>query len=105
MCCCPNERSFLEPLAKVGLPHLVAPLEVRGGEFLIRLRVSNRNHIVSTNFRSDGHVAGEIEMDLQRNEFVDWHQVVRRDERNVEHQNESFLIRLVDVGGFHEEEV
>ena len=39
-------------LAKVGLPHLVAPLEVRGGEFLIRLRMSNRNHIVSANFRS-----------------------------------------------------
>ncbi len=39
-------------LAKIGLPHLVTPLEVRGGEFLIRLRVSNRNHIVSANFRS-----------------------------------------------------
>jgi hypothetical protein len=40
-------------LAKVGLPHLVAPLEVRGGKFLIRLRVSNRNHVVSANFRSN----------------------------------------------------
>ncbi len=49
-------------LAKVGLPHFVAPLEVRGGEFLIRLRVTNRDHIVNANFRSDGHVAGEIEM-------------------------------------------
>ena len=67
--------------------------------------VSDRNHIICANFRSDGHVAGEIEMDWQRNEFVEWHQVVRRDERNMEHQYESFLIRFVDVRGFHQEEV
>ncbi len=93
------------PLAKVGLPHLVACLEIRGREFLIRLGVSNRNHIICANFRGDRNVAGEIEMDRQGNELVEWHEVVRSDEWNVEHQNESFLIRFVDVGSFHQEEV
>jgi hypothetical protein len=35
----------IPPLAKLGLPHLVAGLQVRGGEKLVRLRVSDCNHV------------------------------------------------------------
>jgi hypothetical protein len=67
--------------------------------------VTDSNYVVCTNLGNDGHVAGEIEMDRQLDEFVESHQIVRCDEGNVEDQNESFLIRFVNVRGFDENEV
>ena len=63
------------------------------------------NHVVLANLRNDGYVAGEVEMNWQRDEFVEWHQVVRCDEGHVEYQNKSFLIRFVNVRGFDEKKV
>jgi hypothetical protein len=57
-------------LAKVGLAHLVAGFQVRGGEKLVRLRVSNCNHVCGANFRCDRNVAREVEMDRQWEKFV-----------------------------------
>jgi hypothetical protein len=90
-------KEDIPPLAKVGLPHLVAALEIRGREFLIGLRVTNRNHIVDSNLRSDGYIAGEIKMNRQRDEFVQRHEVVRCDEWYVEDQYECFVFWLVHV--------
>jgi hypothetical protein len=98
-------KEDIPPLAKVGLPHLVAALEIRGREFLIGLRVTNRNHIVDSNLRSDGDIAGEIKMNWQRDEFVQRHEVVRCDEWYVEDQHECFVFWFVHVRGFDEEEI
>jgi hypothetical protein len=95
----------IHSFAKVGLPHLVAGLKVSGGEKLVRLRVSNCNHVRRADLRSNRDVAREVKMDRQQDELVKWHQVVRCDERNVEHQHKSFLVRFVNVGCLHQEKV
>ena len=83
--------------AKVGLPHLVAVLEVSGGEKLVGLRVSDCNHVGCSDLRRNRNVSGEVEMNWQRYEFVKRHQVVRHDEWNVEHQDKSFFVRFINV--------
>jgi hypothetical protein len=66
-------------LAKIGLPHLVAGLQVSGGEKLVRLRVYDCNHVCCANFWSNQDVAGEVEMNRQWDELEKWHQVGRHD--------------------------
>ncbi len=63
--------------------------------------MTDSNHVVCTNLGNNR----EIEMDRQWDEFIEWHQIVRCDEGNVEDQNESFLIRFVNVRGFDEKKV
>ncbi len=92
-------------LAKVGLPHFVAGLEVRGEEKLLRLLVTNCNHVCGADFWSDGDIAGEVEVNRQRDEFVKWHEVVRCDQQDVEHQHKCFLVWFVYVRCVHQEEV
>ncbi len=69
----------IPPFAKVGFPHFVAGLEVRGREQLVRLRVSDCNHVGRTDFWSYRNIAREVEMDRQRDELKKRHQVVRCD--------------------------
>jgi hypothetical protein len=57
-------------LAKVGLPNLVAGLQVRGREELVGLRVSDCDHFCGANLWCDGNVAREVEMDREWNKFV-----------------------------------
>jgi hypothetical protein len=46
----------IPPLAKIGLHHLDAALQVRDRQGLVRFRVSYSNHVVDANFRCDGKV-------------------------------------------------
>jgi len=59
----------IPPFAKVGLPHLVAGLEVRGRDELVRLRVTNSDHVVRTDLWCDRNVLGEIEMYREQDKF------------------------------------
>ncbi len=67
--------------------------------------MSNGNHVVWSDLRGDGNVAGEVEIHWQRDELEKWHQVVRCDQWNVKNEYECFLVQLVDVGRFGEEEI
>jgi hypothetical protein len=49
----------ISPFAKIGFPHLVAGLEVRRRDELVRFRVSHCDDVVVAHFRCDG--------DCQRN--------------------------------------
>ncbi len=62
--------------AKVSFPHFVASLKFRGGDNLVGLRVSDRDHVVGTDFRCDRNIAGEVEMNRKWDEFIERHQVV-----------------------------
>ncbi len=73
--------------AKIGLPHLVASLEVRGRDELLRLGVTNCDHVVISNLRGDGNISGEVEMYWKWDKVIKWHQVVWHDERYVHHQD------------------
>jgi hypothetical protein len=59
--------------------------------------MANSDEVVIAHFRCDRHVAGEVKVDWKGNELIQRHEIVRGHERHVEHQHESFLVRLVDV--------
>ena len=67
--------------------------------------MSDSDHVVWPDLRCDRNVAGEVEVDRQRDELKQWHQIVGCDQRNVKDEYECFLVRLVDLGGFYEEEI
>jgi len=59
--------------------------------------VSDCNHVVGANFLCDRDVAGEVEMDQKRDEFIQGHQVVWSYEWYMEHQNESVVLGLIYI--------
>ncbi len=56
-------KEDIPSFAKIGLPHLVACLEVPGGDELVRFGVPDSDHVVRAHLGCDGHVVGEVEMD------------------------------------------
>ena len=40
-----------------------------------------------------------------KGQLKQWHQIVGCDQWNMKDENECFFVRLVDVGGFYEEEI
>ncbi len=87
----------IPPFAKVGFPQFVASLKLGEGDNLVRLRVSKCDHVVNADFRCDRNVAEEVEMDRKREKFTQGHQIVWSHKWFMEHQNESVVLRLVDV--------
>jgi hypothetical protein len=79
-------KEDIPPHAKVSLPHFDAGSKVGRINLLVRFRVSDCDHVVYADLRSDGKVAGKVEDDWQWNEFVQRHQVVWRDQRHMEQQ-------------------
>ena len=64
---------------------------------MIRFGVADSDHVVWPDLRCDRNVAGEVEVDGQRDELKQWHQIVRCDQWYVKDEDECFLVRLVDV--------
>jgi len=52
-------------------------LQVRGGDDLVRLGVTNGDHVVVSDFWSVQNVAGKVKVYWQWNEFEQWHQILR----------------------------
>jgi hypothetical protein len=107
---CTGPECFWHPgghssFCKNRFPHFVARLEVRGREELVRFWVPNSNDVVCAHLGCDGHVAREVDVDWKWNKLVQWHQIVWSNQGHMKHKDESFLIRFVDVGGFHKKKV
>jgi len=63
--------------------------------------VPDSDDVVRVHFGCDRHVAGEIEVDRKWDKLVQLHQIVWSNQGHVKHEDESFFVRFVDVGGFH----
>ena len=63
------------------------------------------DHVVGADFRDNGNIAGEIEMNRQRYKFVQRHEVVWCDEWHVEDQDECFVFWFVYVRSLDQKQV
>jgi hypothetical protein len=86
----------IPPLAKVSLPHFVARLQIRRREELEGMRVTDCNHVCGANLWCHGNVSREVEMDRKWYELIQQHEGVWCNQRKVEHQDESLLVRFVN---------
>ncbi len=87
----------IPPLAKVSLPHFVARLQIRGRDKLVGLRVTDCDHVSGAFFWCNQNLSGKVEVDQKQYELIQWHEVVRCNQKNMEHQNKCFLTRFVNV--------
>jgi hypothetical protein len=60
----------IAPFAKISFPQFVASLKLGGGDDLVGLQMSDCDHVVGADFQCDRDVAGEVEMDRKRDEFI-----------------------------------
>ncbi len=67
--------------------------------------MSNCDHVVGADVWCDQNIAGEVEVDQKRDEFIKRHQVVRSHEWYMEHQYESVVLWPVDLRSFHQKKV